>query len=153
MSKSFLPYGGKPSEPQESERRSTECMAHGCPLPGVFSSQMRGNNFVCRAHDGIAAESWPAVTDRVRKRERALFAAIDLTNALSRSDPDERIVAAFVKAYGEKFARQTKRYGMQGQLVGVRGVQPETARDYGQRVYGLFLDQVRGESGKSLVQP
>jgi hypothetical protein len=147
--KTFSPYGGKEQAEQPPERRSSECMAYGCPMPGVFSSQMRGENFVCRAHDGIAAEHWAKVTDQVKRHESAMRAAIDLTNETPWSDVEPSLIARFVARYGSDFERRTKTYGLAGQKVKVRGVQPETARDYGARVHMLILDLVRGEFHKA----
>lgn len=129
--------------PDEPEKRSSECNAWGCPLPGTFSTKPSGKNFFCRAHDGIDSLHWAEITTRVKAREKAMFAALDLTNATPRSDPPERTVAAFVQRYGDQFERRSKKYGLEGQTVGFRGEVPETARDYGQRVFMLLLEQVR----------
>jgi len=126
MSKTFSAYGGKQSEPQEPERRSTECMSYGCPLPATFSTQMRGSNFMCRAHDGTPAHEWPAITERVKQVERAFFAAIDMTNEPAGDKPDPRTVAKFV-ALSPDFAAS-------GNL---------SARTYGAFALGKLLEKVR----------
>lgn len=126
---------------------ATDCMADNCPLPGVY--RLTNETSVCRAHDNIPAKDWPRVTERVISNEKALHAAIHLCNAVSQSDPDPRIVAAFVKHFGPTFERRSKNYGLSGQSVKVRDVGPETARDYGQRVYLLLLDNIRGDASRN----
>ena len=138
----------QPEIPSEDQRSSAQCIAYGCPMPGVFSPQMRGKNFLCSSHDGTPSDQWGLITQRIRQYEKALIAAIELSNALSWSDPDERYVRAFVRNYGEKFERRKRHFGLPGQKVKVRGEQWETARDYGQRLYLLLLDIVRADIAK-----
>lgn len=116
----------KREEPQQDHRRASECLAHGCPLPAVFTTQMRGSNFLCRAHESTEAHDWPAITDRVRKIERAFLAALDLTNASAGDKPDAYIVAKFV--------------AMSPELAVPAGV---TARTYGAFLMSRLLDKVR----------
>lgn len=135
----------RPQE-QQPERSSIQCVAEGCPLPGTFNPDMRGKHFFCRAHDGMNAIRWPAITESVRARPTGVEAAADLQNAPAASAPGEPVIRAFMRMFGEeKGARQMKTYGFPEQKPPRRGLQPETARDYGNRMYLELLREVRGE--------
>lgn len=142
--KSFSPYGGT-QQPHQPERSSTQCVADGCPLPGTYSPDMRGKNFYCRAHDGMPATKWPWITERVQHRLKAFDAVYTMLNATPGSAPDEGFVRAFTRMFAEKGERQMKMYGFPEQKPPRRGSQPETARDYGNRMYLELLREVRGE--------
>lgn len=135
--------GIRPQEPEVQSKRTFECQADNCPLPGVIGVSKTAS--LCRAHDGMPGHSWPAITERVQGRLKAFHVALDLLNAPAGSAPDPRLEAAFVRTFGDIGARKTKFYGFQEQKPPARGSQPETARDYGNRMYMLLLREARGE--------
>jgi hypothetical protein len=135
--------GIKPQESDVPSKRTLECQADNCPLPGVIG--VTRTTSLCRAHDGMPAHLWPAITGRLQIRLKAFQVALDLLNASSGSTPDPRIEAAFVRTFGAVAARKTKFYGFPEQKPPARGNQLETARDYGNRMYMLLLREARGE--------
>lgn len=101
------------SEETKPVKNACDCIAHGCPLPGVY--RLNNESSICRAHDDAEAIDWPAITTKVRQNINAMHVALDLTNERSAEPMDADIAARFVAKYGDDFephdAETSKRYG------------------------------------------
>jgi len=65
------------------------CIAHGCPLPGTVSDDLRGAGpWMCSAHKRAQPSDWPAVTERIRSAGW-LWSAV---NTLRQEGPSEFLV-------------------------------------------------------------
>jgi hypothetical protein len=122
----------KQSEPQ---RGALECVAHGCPLPGVY--RVSNESSICRAHDEQSAVSWGTIPNRVRNRIDSLSRALELTNATPGQLAPKSAERYFVEAHGQAFAVREGANFAHG---------AETARSYGTRVFGMLLDECRGDA-------
>ncbi len=135
--------GIRPQESDVPTKRTFECQADNCPLPGVIG--VTRTTSLCRAHDGMPGQMWPAITERVQGRLKALHVALDMLNASAGSAPDPRMESGFTRMFGAAGTCKTKFYGFPEQKPPARGNQLETARDYGNRMYMLLLHEARGE--------
>jgi hypothetical protein len=116
----------------ESPRGALECVAHGCPLPGVY--RVSNESSICRAHDEQPAASWGTITNRVRNRIESFSRALVLLNFTPGQLAPASAEKHFVAAHGHTFAVREGANFYHG---------AETARGYGQRVYGMLLDECR----------
>lgn len=139
-------YIAKSDEPKPPQRSTIECMADGCPLPGSY--RITNKTSVCAVHDAAPANRWPAITERIRPREKAFLAARELLNATPQTDPPVRIEIAFERLLGDIGKRTQKIYGFANQTPPARGAQIETARDYGSRMLRILTAQALGDANE-----
>ena len=82
----------KPAEdPQRPAKSPTECMADGCPLPGVY--RQTNETSLCCVHDSEDAHRWPAMTERIQKRFQLFDYGLRMLNSLPGEIPSEALIA------------------------------------------------------------
>lgn len=80
MKAGFDRYAGRRDEPTPPPTKSpTECVAHGCPLPGVY--RQTNDSSICAVHEGEDAADWAAQTTRIRANVRTFDLAVAMLNA------------------------------------------------------------------------
>lgn len=77
--------------PDEGPKRNpTECVAHGCRLPGVFRTSNDAS--VCCVHNGEDPHKWPAQTQKINERFDLFDIALRMTNAQAGAKPSDGLV-------------------------------------------------------------
>jgi hypothetical protein len=106
----------------------TGCIAHGCPLPGVY--RLSNDSSICRAHDDQNPAMWGAITARVRNRIDSMMRALRLTNASPGDLPPRTDEAELVRLHGETYSVLKGGEFHHG---------CETARQYGARTFACLV--------------
>ena len=77
--------------PDEGPKRSsTECVAHGCRLPGVY--RVSDAESFCCVHDGEDPHRWPIQTRKIDERFDLFDTALRMTNAQAGAKPSPALV-------------------------------------------------------------
>lgn len=116
---------GSKETPLERQRHPTECIADGCPLPGVM--RLSNDTSICAAHDGMPAHLWPRITEKVNRVEGLCEVALAGRNASPRVFVGGALEQKFVLELGPAARAKTD----------------ETVRSYSARMFGMLVAQCR----------
>lgn len=108
--KAFRKYlkDGPEEEAAPPAKSTSECVANGCPLPGVFG-QTGSHSSLCCVHDEEDPKDWAEQTTRARNRLKLFHLAFDMTNAESGEPMPQRARDKIVAIGGCELPGQTIR--------------------------------------------
>lgn len=111
------------------------CMAHGCPLPGVYTHALTGSeDWLCMVHDGMQATLWQDATERINDGRRALFRLLlKLSNATS-GEPVTRSLRESLKAAGRP---------------DLASVKADTCKQLGYGIRSVLVRECKGDSASA----
>lgn len=87
--------------------KTTDCLVHGCPLPGVY--RQTNDTSICCVHDEEDAKDWGDQTARIRNRMALFHLALDMTNAAPGEPMPPRAVEKIVSMGGPEVRGRTIR--------------------------------------------
>jgi hypothetical protein len=117
--------GPRSAEQDKPQRPPTQCMAHGCPMPGVYRTSNDAS--LCCVHDGEDPHAWPAQTERINAHVRLANLMLAMSNAMSGEPVKPATVEAVTSAGGPD------------------NHDALTQRAYAQRIRAWFVKECKGE--------